>query len=341
MTSDGNIRDALMDEVPDNLQKKSLSSLEKAVILLRFLNPDEIKLILKYFDRIEIERISSQMSRLESIKKSDLIRVLNEFRLESSGILSLDVPQDRANFFISEYEQIQNQGLPHKQLKGRLSNIHSLEKFSPEKIIDFFKNDHPQTMAITLSQISPSVAKEVLLLMESRNRNDILKRISYLKNVDSKVLQDINDCLDSKMTDVEDTEMYNGPESAANILSLFPEEEVKPFLSEIQNTSGDLFDKISKYYVTFTDILTLSPDVLQKILSTVEPQVIATAICKLDKEVIDKCFAVITKRATTLIQDEFTSLENIHPTLIINAQQAIVKNAKLLEQEKKIDLGKK
>lgn len=335
------IRDVLMEDVPEGSFKKNLTNLEKAVILLRFLSPEEIKLIIKYFDRIEIERISAQMAKLNSIKKDDLIHVLNEFRLESSGILSLDLPEDRANFFISEYEQIHNQHIPRKQLKGKLDNILSLEKMSPEKIIDFFKNDHPQIIAITLSQVAPSVAKEVLLLMEHDNRSDILKRITYLKDVDAKVLQEINDCLDVKMADVQDMNIYNGPESAANILSLFPEEEAKPFLSEIQNTAGDLYEKISKYYVTFTDIMNLRGDILQKVLLTVEPQVIATAICKLEREMIDKCFALITKRAVTLIQDEFSSLENIHPGLIINAQQTIVKNAKLLEQEKKIDLGKK
>lgn len=194
---------------------------------------------------------------------------------------------------------------------------------------------------MVLSQLSTRLAKEVLSLLAPEKKDDILQRIAMLKNVDQDALKNIDEALHQKLSNLGDGAGSNGPQIAANILSLLPEEESKVFMDNVQQKYKPLFDKINKHFLTFSDIVALGKNDLQKILATVEPQILAQAICKLPKEKKDICFAVITKRAVTLIEDELKSLENVLPIVVQEAQQTIIKNARQLEAERKIDLSKK
>lgn len=337
------MRDALLEPTLDfekvNIGK--LSGLEKAVILFRMLSNDEIKTILPFLDRKEVAKISDHMREFQSFGNDDLIRTLSEFLSESTSVISLESPEEKAKFFLEQFNEIQIEGSPEGQMKSKLSNLFALEKTPPENIVDIFKNEHPQIFAIALSQISPAVAKEVLQLLEIEKRNDILKRISLLKKVDSAALKNLDDVLKNKIGGSQDSASYNGPLITANILSLFPDEESQVFMKDMQDNFKPVHEKINKFYITFSDILALENSVLQQILASMEPQTIAAAICKSPKEMMDKCFAVVTKRAVTLIEDELKTLDKVMPAVVQDAQQTIIKNARKLESERKIDLSKK
>lgn len=336
--------DPLFEPIPEKKNKvgeKQLSGLEKAVVFFRFLGADEIQSVLRFLDRSDVEKISHHMTKIDAINQEDLIRTINEFRRESAGVFSPGSAEEKAKFFLEKFDEIQMEFSPEGKIRSKLTNLFSLEKLAPEKIIELFKNDHNQVIAVVLSQLSTRLAKDVLTLLPPEKKDDILQRIAMLKNLDQDALKNIDNALKLKLSNVGDASGSNGPQIAANILSLFPETESKIFMDNVQQKHKPLYDKINKHYLTFADIVALPKNDLQKILATVEPQILAQAICKLPKESKDICFAVITKRAVTLIEDELKSLENALPAVVQDAQQTIIKNARQLEADRKIDLSKK
>lgn len=345
------MKEAVLEEVTtEKTEKKSVDEpevienqmpgIQKAAILFQQLGSDEIKLICRYLDRSDVEKLSSCLKQYEYVNRNDLLATVREFQSQTIGLISSGTPQEKAQLFIEQFEEVQIESTPEGKKRSQLSNLYSLEKMSPERVIDFFKNDHDQVLAVVLSQLSSDFSKEILSLLEPEKRSKILQRISTIKNVDLEFLKNLDETLKAKISSSSDPSGFNGPQIAANILSLFPEEESKNFMTDMEKDCKPVLEKIKQYYLTFSDLILLDNDTLQKILATVDPQVLAQAICKSSQETIDKCFSVITKRAVTLIEEELKSLENALPAVVQHARQIIIKNARQLESERKIDLGK-
>lgn len=316
-----------------------LSGLEKSAILLGLLGNDSVRPILPFLERDEVEQIAKSMADVESIKKDDVVFILDDFHKEMVRLVAPGIDDSQAQSFIEQYDEVQIELSPEAERRQQLKNIFALEDLEPVKLFRILEHEHPQIWAVILSQLSSTKAMEVLNIVESDKKYDILQRLAKLTAVNDDILMSLNQVLESKLEGMEETADYNGAKTTADILSLFPESDSLAIMEMFESSDKELHADVKSYFLTFSDLMGLDKSVLQKILAAFDPQVIATAICQSPQETIDNCFVSVTKRTKSLIEEGMKSLQQAPEAAVRTAQQKIIATARDLESQNVITLS--
>lgn len=322
---------------PDHI---SISGIDKAAALFNYLGNDAIKPLLSHLNRNEVESIVNRMKKIDSLSKEVIEKVVNDFHQKTSILVSINDPDEIAENVLNEFDEVQIKISPEAQKKAELKYLYALENKPTETIYKIFEKEPVQVWGCVLSILSASKANELIALVEKEKRFNILYFLTRIKNINDKTLHAINNFLSDIMESEDKTEEFNGPKRTADILSLVVENESLEILNTVKSKDKDLYDAISVYYMSFSDLINLDEKILQKILTTLEPKDISQAICQSSKEIIDKCMSVITKRAATLIEDEMKSLSELSIEVVQQAQQKIIAHARKLESNNEIKLIK-
>ena len=237
-----------------------------------------------------------------------------------------------------EFERIQIENSPDAKKRKTYENIYALAEMPPESVEKLLACEHPQVWAALVAQFPAENAKAILSNLDTQRQHDILSRIATMRAIDPSVLELLNDQLAEINSDDDNASDYNGAKVSADILSLLPESVSSEFLSTIEKSDEETYQEIAKHYISFSDLVNLDSETLQKIFSTLEPQQIAKAICKSSQEIIDKCTSVITKRSAILIAEEMNSLAKVSEQVVQNAQQEIISHARRLENNNEIEI---
>lgn len=334
-----NVNDSTSYDETLTKRTRDISGLQKAAILFNFLGNDAVKPILTHLSRDEVELITDYMKSAKSLSKEDAQFVVSDFEKATSTLVSIDDPSQLAVSVLNEYDEVQIKISPEAQRKSAFKYIYSLDTKPASELYDLLVDEPESVWACILSQISTVKGGELLSLVEKEKRFKIIYSLSILKNVNENTLINLNALLEKKFDQQESAPQFNGPKKSADILSLCDEVESLDLLSQMQNIDNDLHDQITAHYMSFADLINLNEKTLQKILTTLQPQEIAQAICQSDHDIKTKCLGVITKRSAMLIEEEIKSMQDLHQKVIQQAQQKIIAQARKLESNNEIDLS--
>ena len=83
--------------------------------------------------------------------------------------------------------------------QGSTGSIRKLKELDPQILTDFTKNEHPQTIALILSQLAPEQAAQVLESHSVDMQCEIAKRMATLKSVPSEFIEEIARTLEKEI----------------------------------------------------------------------------------------------------------------------------------------------
>jgi len=136
-----------------------LTSLEKAAIILIALGKEISSQILRHMSDKEIERLSTEIVRVENIDSKTEMAVLKEFYslLRASEYVS-EGGMDYAREVLESSVGKNRSDDMLKRIQGTLnpSGFSLLKDVDPMHLLEFIRNEHPQTIALILSQLNPA-----------------------------------------------------------------------------------------------------------------------------------------------------------------------------------------
>jgi len=326
-------------------EKKSggaLTGPEKAAIFMLTVGEEFAAKVFQRLDTDDIKHVGRQMARIDKVDKDDLNALLNEFKSDSGD----------SDIFLSGNELLEGalrQAMSVEQANEILDTIRSdwkltlfqkARKLEPKILVNFLRNEHPQTVALVLSVLEPIQAAQILLEFNEEVQVEVMMRMAELDKISPEILVDVDRVLQDELLSIEgmDGQRLGGVAAVAEILNNSDRGLEASILEGIEGQRETLADEIRRLMFVFEDLINVDDRGIQAILKEVSTDDLKLALKLASDELKTKVFGSMSSRAVEMLKED---MEIMGPTRIKDveaAQQSILKVAKRLEQEGKIQL---
>lgn len=315
---------------------KELTGRQKAAIFLVTIGSEISAEIFKHLREDEIETLTFEIARLETIEPEQKDAVLMEFQelmMASEFITTggIDYARELLEKSLGSQKAIEIINRLTSSLQVRPFDF--IRRTDPAHLLNFIQQEHPQTIALILAYLEPNKASVILQSLPHEMRSDVARRIATMDRTSPEVLREVERVLEKKLSTLssEDYTAAGGVESIVEILNLVDRSSEKQIIEALEEEDPELAEEIKKRMFVFEDIVMLDDRAIQKVLREVDSQELAKALKAVDTEVQDKIFRNMSKRAASMLKEDMEYMGPIRLKDVEEAQQKIVSIIRHLE----------
>ena len=333
-----------IEKLNANPEFTKLTGLQKSALLLIALDVESSAELLKNIDADDVEAISAEISQVKNTSSQILDSVMGEFYnmvkareyvLEggieyAKSILEKSFGVNRANEIIEKVKSITT-------LKG----FDILKKADSTQLVNFLVKEHPQTIALILTHLSPDQTANALQELPADLRGDVALRIATLGKVSHVTLRRIEKVVDDMagLTMSQSVGKIGGTKSLATILNRTKVSLSKEIMDQILDKDPEVAAEIKRLMFLFEDLINLQDKDIQKILREIDRKDLTYALKTADEELSNKIFANMSERATELLKEELQYMGMVKLKEVEAAQARIIDVVKQLEESGDISLN--
>jgi flagellar motor switch protein FliG len=322
-----------------------LNGLQKTAILLISLGADLSAQILKNnFHQDDIEKITQQISLMETVPREIQEEVLQEFAqmLQAREYLmvgGLDYAREMLQKALGDHKAAQILEKVQHTIKNR--PFSALRKTDPKHLVNFIRGEHPQVIALILNYLHPDQAALILSALSPEQQSDIARRIALTDRVSPEMIREVESILERKLSVLEHSEQSTGGVKAlVDVLNRVDRSTEKTILEELEITDPALTEEIRKLLFVFEDIVKLPDSSIQRVLREVDPKDLARAMRGTNEEVQERIFKNMSKRASDMLRDEIKYMGPIRLRDVEESQQKIVQIIRRLDEAGEIVIAR-
>ena len=323
---------------------RELSKVEKAAVLLMSMPPDVAAKILKELSEEEIQKIFLTAARLKDLSPADIEAAVQEFLEDYSYVAT------QYSNLETLLEQLQGVLPPevYERIKSLLGTagvaegLEQLEKIDTRVLVGLIKNEHPQTIAVLLSQLTPRKASDILTWLPENLRYEVVKRIATLENVSPQFLRQLIETITEEIKALGiagGLKKQEGVAIAAELMNMLDKETAESLLRKIGEEDPTLEEKIREKMFTFEDIRKLDNRAIIEVLKAVDKNTLIIALKGAPDDIKEKFFSNMSKRAAKIMQEDMEALGPVKKSEVEKAQKQVVAVIRKLIDEGKIELG--
>ncbi len=321
----------------------NLSGPEKAAIFLLTLGEEFTSEVFSRLDDDEIKTVGRQMSKVDRVDKEDVTALLSEFKSDTGGSADLFISGE------SMLEQALKKSKKADQAGEILDDIRSdwkltlfqkARKLDPKVFVNFLRNEHPQTIALVLSVLNHTQAAEIMSELKEDVQVEVVMRMAELDKVSPEILVDVDRVLQEELLAVEGMEgqRLGGVETVAEILNNADRNMEANVLEGVEEQRESLADEIRKLMFVFEDLYNVDDRGIMAVLKEVSTDDLKLGLKTASEELKEKIFKNMSSRAVEMLKEDMEIMGPVRVKDVENSQQMILKVAKRLEQEGKIQL---
>ncbi|HKL86473.1 MAG TPA: flagellar motor switch protein FliG [Treponemataceae bacterium] len=324
---------------------KSLTGRQKAAIFLVSLGSEISSEIFKHLREDEIETLTFEIARLETVEAEFKDIILQEFQdlmmaqnfITTGGI---DYAREILEKSVGSQKAIDIINRLTSSLQVRPFDF--IRRTDPAHLLNFIQQEHPQTIALILAYLEPSKASVILQNLPDEIQSEVARRIATMDRTSPDVLREVERVLEKKLSTLssEDYTAAGGVESIVEILNLVDRSSEKSIIEALEDEDSDLAEEIKKRMFVFEDIVMLDDRAIQKVLREVDTQELAKALKAVDTEVQDKIFRNMSKRAAGMLKEDMEYMGPVRLKDVEEAQQKIVSIIRHLEDTGEIVIAR-
>ncbi len=324
--------------------QSELSGPEKAAIFMLTLGEDFVAKVFQRLEDDEIKAVGRQMAKMDHVDKNDIASLLKEFRSDAGGTDDLFLSGDdmlESALKKALHSDKANEILEEIHSDWRLTLFQKARKLEPQILVNFLRNEHPQTIALMLAVLEQSQAAVILGELKEDQRIEVIMRMSELDKVSPEILVEIDRVLQEELLSVEGMEgqRLGGVEAVAEILNNADRGLEASILEGVEEQKEELAEEIRKLMFVFEDLIGVDDRGIMAVLKEVSTDDLKLALKTASEDLKGKVFKNMSQRAVEMLKED---MEIMGPTRLKDveaAQQAILKIAKRLEQEGKVQLS--
>ena len=317
-------------------EEDELPAKHKVAILMIALGQEATAEVMKYLNDIEIETIAESIAGLDVVTTEQEDDVLEEF--EQLLIAGKYVSQGGLEFARGALEKAlgprKAQGLLDRVTSTTSSGFYMLRNIDPNQIIPFLAKEHPQTIAIILSQLESTQAAGVLNGLSEEMQADVSYRIATMDNISPQVLRELEDSLARDLQAILQGQIteIGGPKAVAEILNRTGRSTEKAVLERLDAQDPELAEEVRNQMFVFDDIAKLTDREIQMILREVDSKDLAVALKGGSDEMKDRIFGNMSERVGTMIKEEMEFSGPVRMSDVEEVQLRVVQVVRQLEE---------
>jgi flagellar motor switch protein FliG len=315
---------------------KEYTGRQKAAIFLVTVGSEISAEIFKHLREDEIETLTFEIARLETIEPEQKDTILQEFQelmianqfISTGGI---DYARELLEKSLGSQKAIDIINRLTSSLQVRPFDF--IRRTDPAHLLNFIQQEHPQTIALILAYLEPNKSSVILQSLPHEVQSDVARRIATMDRTSPEVLREVERVLEKKLSSLssEDYTAAGGVENIVEILNLVDRASEKQIIEALEDEDPELAEEIKKRMFVFEDIVMLDDRAIQKVMREVDSQELAKALKSVDTEVQDKIFRNMSKRAAGMLKEDMEYMGPVRLKDVEEAQQKIVSIIRHLE----------
>jgi flagellar motor switch protein FliG len=327
------------DLTTDKAQDQELPVLHRVAILMVALGEDASGQVMRFLSDFEIEEITQAITALKNVTPAVMVQVLEEF--EQQMMAGEWISQGGIDFAREILERAvgprQAQEILDRVNTRTSSGFYILKNVSPQQIVPFISHEHPQTIALILSQLDPVQASGILTHLPERMQADVAYRIATMDNITPSVLQQIEESLEENLRDIlGGNQDVGGPSVVADILNLTGTSVEKNVLARMDGTDPEVAEQVRNMMFVFNDLVKLTDRELQVLLKEVEQKDLVVALKGAEEELTNRVLNNMSERVRQFLIEEMEFLGPMRLTEVEEVQLRIVQQCRQLEDQGQI-----
>lgn len=315
---------------------RQLTGKEKAAMLLISLGPEKSASIFKHLKEEEIEQLTLEIANIKTVTPQMKDEVLKEF-------YEICLAQN----YISEggivyAKEILEKALGHEKALEVISKLtvslqvrpfDFVRKADVSQLLNFVQNEHPQTIALILSYLSPAQAAGLLSGLIPEKQGEVARRVALMDRTSPDIIKEVEKVLEKKLSSMitNDYTSVGGIDAIVSILNTVDRATEKHIMEILETEDVELVEEIKKRMFVFEDIITLDNRSIQRILREVENHDLAVALKGSNAEVQNVIYSNLSKRLSEMIKEDIEFMGPLRIKDVEEAQQKIVNIIRRLE----------
>jgi flagellar motor switch protein FliG len=289
-------------------EDEEISAGKKVAILMISLGQETTAEVMKYLSDMEIEGIAQNIAELDVVTTEQEDVVLEEF--EQMLIAGQYVSQGGLDFARGALEKAMGprkaQELLNRVTSTTTSGFYMLRNVEPNQIIPYISKEHPQTIALILSQLESAQAAGVINGLGEELQADVSYCIATMESISPQVLRELEDSLAQDLQSILSGQVteIGGPKAVAEILNSTGRSTEKAVLERLDAQDPELAEDVRNQMFVFDDIANLTDREIQLILREVDSKDLSTALKGATDEMKDRIFTNVSERVATMMKEE-------------------------------------
>ena len=324
---------------------RNLTGRQKAAIFLVSLGSEISSEIFKHLRDDEVETLTFEIARLETVDADFKDQVLREFQdlMKAQNFITaggIAFARELLEKSVGSQKAIDIINRLTSSLQVRPFDF--IRRTDPSHLLNFIQQEHPQTIALILAYLEPNKASYILQELNEDIQSDVARRIATMDRTSPEVLREVERVLEKKLSTLssEDYTTAGGVESIVEILNLVDRSSEKSIIESLEEEDPDLAEEIKKRMFVFEDIVMLDDRAIQKVMREVDMQELAKALKSVDAEVQDKIFRNMSKRAASMLREDMEFMGPVRLKDVEEGQQKIVSIIRRLEDSGEIVIAR-
>lgn len=317
-------------------ESNGLAGIQKAAILLIALGPEMSASIFKHLKEDEIEQLTLEIANTRSVSpalKNDILDEFYEVCLAQQYIAEGGIGYAKDLLDKALGEERAQEVITRLTASLQVRPFEFVRKADASQLLNFIQDEHPQTIALILSYLSPAQAAAVIGALPPEKQSDVAKRVATMDRTSPDVIKDVEDILERKLSSLvnQDYTIVGGVDAIVNILNTVDRSTEKHIMETLEVEEPELADEIRRKMFVFEDILTLDNRAIQTVLRDVDNNELATALKNANEEVQEAIFSNLSSRLAAMIKEDMEYMGPVRLKDVEDAQQKIVNIIRKLE----------
>lgn len=316
----------------------AFSGRQKAAALLVSLGPEKAAEIMRFLPDEEVEQLSADMAEIYRVDYSVSEALYQEMYVSLA-------PGSEVALGGLEYtrEVLENLLGPQRaeeiisllQARGEVRPFEFLRRTPPEQICALLKDEAPQTIALVVASLWPSVAGQVLTHLPPDQQAEIATRIATMRETNPGVIGAIDQGLRQKVSAISTAEFHSpgGVDSLADILNNAGRSTERHVIETLASNAPELADAVRMKLFTFEDLSVLEERDMQLILRDVEGKDLVLALRGVPEDLVNKFLSNMSERAAQTLREDMEVMPPQRRTVVEEAQGKIVGIVRRLDEE--------
>ena len=322
-----------------------LTGIQKSAILLITLGPERSANIFRHLKEEEIEELTLEIANTRSITTQMKEAVIEEFYQVCLA------QQYIAEGGIGYAKELLEKALGTEKAMNVIGKLTAslqvkpfefVRKTDASQLLNFIQDEHPQTIALILSYLSPMQSSLIISALPPERQADVAKRIALMDRTSPDIIKEVEKILESKLASLvnQDYTIIGGVDAVVDILNSVDRGTEKHIMETLEIEEPELADEIRKKMFVFEDILLLDDRSIQRVLRDVDNNDLAVALKSANEQVQTAIFNNLSKRLAAMIREDMEFMGPVRMKDVEEAQQKIVNIIRKLEDSAEIVISR-
>jgi len=325
--------------------KKELRGRDKAAVLLVVLGPEVASQVYKHLDEATIELLTLEIANLRQISpevKHAVLKEAQEMLMAKEFMSQGGVDYARALLEGALGSDRAQEILRRITASLQVRPFDFMRHTDATQVLGFIQGEHPQTVALILSYLTPEQAAAIMGGLPSNMQWDVTRRIATMDRITPEVLREVERVLERKLSSVlgQDFTVAGGVDAVVDIINRVDRGTERNIMETLEEKDPDLAEEIKRRLFVFEDIIGLDDRSLQRVLREVDVKDLSLALKGATEELRQKFFKNMSKRAAEMLNEDMQFMGPVRVRDVEESQQKVVNVVRALEDAGEIVIAR-